>query len=150
MTGRVASAPPQSKRGALSGQKLNQVGPFIYERSHSDSALYIIDTQPGRNHNAQPDSDLRSSSSAEEKPPENYIGPAIAACLCCFFPTGLCALIIACRAQCLVEAGELEKARKVAAQALNLLIATVAIGVIIDVLAAIGGIAFRIYLLANS
>ena len=62
--------------------------------------------------------------------PTNYLTPAILACLCCFWPTGICAIIAASNANSAADRGDMAHAEAKTITARNLLILTVVLGVI--------------------
>lgn len=62
--------------------------------------------------------------------PSNWLIPAILACLCCFWPTGICAIVAACNANSAADSGNMQSAEQSARTARNLTILTVVLGVI--------------------
>ncbi|XP_045205340.2 trafficking regulator of GLUT4 1-like [Mercenaria mercenaria] len=63
--------------------------------------------------------------------PPDYLIPSILACLCCFWPTELCAVIYASQANDMAVAGDFHGAEKMASKARNMLVTSVVIGAII-------------------
>ncbi|XP_063401474.1 proline-rich transmembrane protein 1-like [Mytilus trossulus] len=62
--------------------------------------------------------------------PSNWLIPAILACLCCFWPTGICAIVAACNSNSAADSGNMRSAEQSARTARNLTILTVVLGVI--------------------
>ena len=62
--------------------------------------------------------------------PTNYLIPAIFACLCCFWPTGICAIIAANNANSAADSGDMAHAEEKTRTARNMIIVTVVLGVI--------------------
>ncbi|XP_060577873.1 calcium-binding protein P-like [Ruditapes philippinarum] len=61
--------------------------------------------------------------------PPDYMIPSVLACLCCFCPTGLCAIYYANRANTLAADGDMIEAQRMSNSARNLMITSVVIGV---------------------
>lgn len=61
--------------------------------------------------------------------PPDYMIPSVLACLCCFCPTGLCAIYYASRANTLAAEGDMAEATRMSNNARNLMITSVVIGV---------------------
>ncbi|XP_045205361.1 proline-rich transmembrane protein 1-like [Mercenaria mercenaria] len=62
--------------------------------------------------------------------PPDYMVASIFACLCCFWPTGLCAIYYAAQASRLAAEGDMAAATSMSNNARNLMISSIVIGVI--------------------
>ncbi|CAG2208832.1 PRRT1 [Mytilus edulis] len=62
--------------------------------------------------------------------PSNWLIPAILAFLCCFWPTGICAIVAACNSNSAADSGNMQSAEQSARTARNLTILTIVLGVI--------------------
>ncbi|CAG2195047.1 PRRT1 [Mytilus edulis] len=62
--------------------------------------------------------------------PTNYLVPAILTCLCCFWPTGICAILAARSANQAADEGNMPFAQEKATKARNFIVITVILGVI--------------------
>ncbi|XP_052065307.1 proline-rich transmembrane protein 1-like [Mytilus californianus] len=62
--------------------------------------------------------------------PSNWIIPAVLACICCFWPTGICAIVAASNSNSAADRGNMQSAEQSARTARNLTILTVVLGVI--------------------
>ncbi|XP_060575816.1 uncharacterized protein LOC132733232 [Ruditapes philippinarum] len=82
------------------------------------STQQVVITQPGQ-----------SGVIMTQSRPPDYMVPSILACLCCFCPTGLCAIYFAHRANQLANEGDMIEANRLSNNARNLMIASVVIGV---------------------
>ncbi|XP_045205349.1 proline-rich transmembrane protein 1-like [Mercenaria mercenaria] len=78
--------------------------------------------------------------------PPDYMVASIFACLCCFWPTGLCAIYYANEANNLAGVGDYEGARRMADNARKLMITSVIVGVIVITLS----IVLRVVLYDNN
>lgn len=83
------------------------------------STTAVVVTQPG----------YAGQVVAMPRPPDYMIG-SIMACLCCFWPTGLCAIYYASQASKLSAEGDMVGATNMANSARNLMITSIVIGVI--------------------
>ncbi|XP_045205366.1 proline-rich transmembrane protein 1-like isoform X2 [Mercenaria mercenaria] len=84
---------------------------------HSTTAVVV--TQPG----------YAGQVVAMPRPPD-YMAASIFACLCCFWPTGLCAIYYASQASKLAAEGDMAGATSMSNSARNLMISSIVIGVI--------------------
>lgn len=71
--------------------------------------------------------------------PQNWMGPAVLACLCCFWPTGICAIIAASNANEAAANGDVVEAEKHSKKARSYFAASVVMGLILIAL----GIVYR-------
>lgn len=71
--------------------------------------------------------------------PQNWMGPAVLACLCCFWPTGICAIIAASNANEAAANGDVVEAEKHSKKARLYVAASVVMGLILIAL----GIVYR-------
>ncbi|KAK3102462.1 hypothetical protein FSP39_011551 [Pinctada imbricata] len=78
--------------------------------------------------------------------PTNWLGPAILATLCCFCPTGICAIVSAVNANSAADRGDYEDANRKALTARNLTLGTVACGIVLFIVVAM----MRTFLFATS
>ncbi|XP_045205368.2 proline-rich transmembrane protein 1-like [Mercenaria mercenaria] len=62
--------------------------------------------------------------------PPDYMAASIFACLCCFWPTGLCAIYYASQASNLAAEGDMAGATSMSNKARNLMIFSIVMGVI--------------------
>lgn len=65
--------------------------------------------------------------------PPNYLALAIFSCLCCFWPTGICAIVSACNANSAADAGDMSSASMNANKARMYSIISIVIGIIVIV-----------------
>lgn len=72
---------------------------------------------------------------ASDAPPTYLVGSIIATCLC-FLPLGLVAVVFAWRTSALNAAGDPDRASRASRSARRWLIATVAVGVVVDLILA--------------
>lgn len=66
--------------------------------------------------------------------PQNWMGPAIFACLCCFWPTGLCAIAAASNANEAAAKGNILEAERESRKARMYVGASVVIGIVITII----------------
>ncbi|CAC5385734.1 PRRT1 [Mytilus coruscus] len=86
----------------------------------------------GQGHNvivAQP-VPVTSVMTTSQPRPTNWLVPAILTCLCCFWPTGICAILAARSANQAADEGNMQFAQEKANKARNLIIITVILGAV--------------------
>ncbi|VDH99158.1 Hypothetical predicted protein, partial [Mytilus galloprovincialis] len=76
---------------------------------------------------AQPVPSTIIMTTAQSKPFDWFI-PALLACFCCFWPTGICAIVAACVSNRAADSGNMQSAERSARTARNLTILTVVFG----------------------
>ncbi|XP_045205339.1 proline rich transmembrane protein 1B-like isoform X2 [Mercenaria mercenaria] len=85
-----------------------------------ESATYVVSRQP-----------QQGGTVIYRSRPPDYLIPSIIACLFCFWPTGLCAVVYAKEANDKAVAGDFRGAERMATKARNMLVSSVVIGAII-------------------
>ncbi|CAG2208831.1 PRRT1 [Mytilus edulis] len=78
---------------------------------------------------AQPVPSTMIMTTAQSKPFDWFI-PALLACFCCFWPTGICAIVAACISNRAAASGNMQSAKRSARTARNLTILSVVLGLI--------------------
>ncbi|WAQ99381.1 PRRT1-like protein [Mya arenaria] len=66
--------------------------------------------------------------------PPDYMGPSVFACLCCFWPTGICAIYYASQANTAAASGDMAMAKQYSNNARNLMITSIVLGIICIIL----------------
>ncbi|XP_022288665.2 uncharacterized protein LOC111100846 [Crassostrea virginica] len=64
-------------------------------------------------------------------PHQDWMVPAVLACLCCFWPTGICAIMSASKANSAATTGDVAETQRQSRSARNLVILTVVLGIIV-------------------
>lgn len=90
-----------------------------YGQAYSHQTTAVIVSQPG----------VAGAVIVRPRPPD-YMLSSVIACLCCFWPTGLCAIYFASQANSLAAQGDMEGATRMSNNARNLMISSIVIGVI--------------------
>nr|XP_022288666.1 proline-rich transmembrane protein 1-like [Crassostrea virginica] len=67
----------------------------------------------------------------EPVPHCDWMIPAVLTCLCCFWPTGICAIISASKANAAAARGDVTETHRLSSKARSLVIASFALGIII-------------------
>nr|XP_022287689.1 proline-rich transmembrane protein 1-like [Crassostrea virginica] len=67
----------------------------------------------------------------EPVPHRDWMTPAVLACLCCFWPTGICAIMSASKANDAAARGDVAEAQRLSRTARGLVIASFVLGIIV-------------------